>query len=346
LPPARGQQNETAVVDGADRVGGGLDTAQSFAYIPRMNMMVLANDVARNGIGIARRALQEGRSALDAVEFGIRDIEADTTVESVGLGGSPNILGRMECDAAIMDGSNQMAGSVGALGDYLHAISVARKVMELLPHVMLTGAGADRFAREIRAEERVMLTAKAKARYEEWLVANVPAEARATLDTVPLAEYVRGSAKGYVSGTTVFLAIDSQGRMAGGTSTSGWANSYPGRLGDSPIIGAGLYVDQRFGACGCTHIGEMTIRCATARSVVLYLKNGASVQEACAEAIRDLRGLKGGTLGPVIVHAIDCRGNPCVMCNQELPSGFSYYFWRDGLAEIEQDRMTVLPEGK
>jgi len=309
--------------------------------------MVLANDLAKNGIEIARRALQEGRSALDAVESGIRDLEADTAIDSVGLGGSPNILGEMECDAAIMDGSNLMAGSVGALGNYLHAISVARQVMERLPHVMLTGRGADRFARETGAEAREMLTPEARARHEKWLKANVPAEARAALGTGPLAEYVLRSARGYVSGgTTVFLAIDAQGRMAGGTSTSGWANSYPGRLGDSPIIGAGLYVDQRYGACGCTHIGEMTIRCATARSVVLYLKNGASVQEACAEAIRDLRDLKGGTLGPVIVHAIDFYGNPCVMCNQELPAGFSYYLWRDGLAETEQCRMTVLPERK
>jgi L-asparaginase len=312
-----------------------------------MKMTVLANDLAGKGIEIARRALREGQTALDAVESGIRDIEADTAIDSVGLGGSPNILGRMECDAAIMDGSNLMAGSVGALGNYLHAISVARKVMERLPHVMLVGAGADRFAREVNAEARVMLTPEAKARHEKWLAAHVPAEARAALDTVPLAEYVCSSARDYVSGgTTVFLAIDSQGRMAGGTSTSGWANSYPGRLGDSPIIGAGLYVDQRYGACGCTHIGEMTIRCATARSVMLYLKNGASVQEACAEAIRDLRGLRGGTLGPVIVHAIDRDGNPCVMCNQELTTGFSYYLWRDGLAETEQGRMTVLPEGE
>lgn len=313
-------------------------------------MIVLANDVARNGTEVARRVLQEGRSALDAVESGIRDIEADPAIDSVGLGGSPNILGEMEYDAAIMDGSNLMAGSVGALGNYLHAISVARKVMERLPHVMLVGSGADRFAREIGAEEREMLTPEARARHEKWLAGHVPAEARIALGTAQLAEYVRTSAKGYVSGgTTVFLAIDSQGRMAGGTSTSGWANSYPGRLGDSPIIGAGLYVDQRYGACGCTHIGEMTIRCATARSVVLYLKQGASVREACAEAIRDLRSLKGGTLGPVIIHALDSAGNPCVMCNQELPSGFSYYLWRgsrdqgSGIGgQVEQGRMTVL----
>ena len=253
----------------------------------------------------------------------------------------------MECDAAIMDGSTLMAGSVGALKDYLHAISVARAVMERLPHVMLVGDGATRFAREIGAEKTEMLTSEARARHEKWLQANVPADARARLPEIPLAEYVRRTVGDYTSGgTTVFLTIDSSGRMAGGTSTSGWANSYPGRIGDSPIIGAGLYVDQRFGACGCTHIGEMAIRAATARSVVLYLKHGASVQEACAEAIQDLRDLKGGTLGPVIIHAIDRHGNACVMCNQELASGTAYYSWRDGLAAVEECRMKVLSAEK
>jgi L-asparaginase len=310
-------------------------------------MMVITNDVGKVGIETARRALEQGKSALDAVELGIREIEADRTIDSVGLGGSPNILGEMECDAAIMDGSTLMAGSVGALKDYLHAISVARAVMERLPHVMLVGDGATRFAREIGAEKVEMLTSEARARHEKWLQANVPPDARARLSEIPLAEYVRRTVGDYTSGgTTVFLAIDSRGRMAGGTSTSGWANSYPGRLGDTPIIGAGLYVDQRFGACGCTHIGEMAIRAATARSVVLYLKQGALVQEACAEAIQDLRDLKGGTLGPVIVHAIDRVGNACVICNQELASGTAYYQWRDGAAAVEQGRMKVLPRAR
>jgi L-asparaginase len=244
-----------------------------------------------------------------------------------------------------MDGSTLMAGSVGALKDYLHAVSVARAVMERLPHVMLVGDGAARFGREIKAERVELLAPQARARHEKWLEAHVPAEARAKLSEIPLAEFVRRSVDGYTSGgTTVFLAIDSTGRMAGGTSTSGWANSYPGRLGDSPIIGAGLYVDQRYGACGCTHIGEMAIRCATARSVVLYMKNGASVQEACQEAVRDLRDLKVGTLGPVVIHALDCYGNPRVVATHELKKGSSYYRWQDGMSAVEQGRMKVLPQ--
>lgn len=307
-------------------------------------MMVLTNCEGRVGIESARRALLAGTSSLDAVELGVREVEADVTVDSVGRGGSPNILGEMECDAAIMDGSTLMAGSVGALKDYLHAISVARAVMERLPHVMLVGDGATRFAREIGAEKAEMLTDEARARHEKWLAANVPAEARAGLNQAPLAEYVRRTVGDYASGgTTIFLAIDSSGRMAGGASTSGWANSYPGRLGDSPIIGAGLYVDQRFGACGCTHIGEMTIRAGTARSVVLYMKRGASVREACEEAVRDLRDLKDGTLGPVVIHAIDVYGNACVVATQEVEKASVYYLWRDGMPAVEQGATAVAP---
>jgi len=308
-------------------------------------MMVLTNCEGRVGIESARGSLEAGRSALDAVELGVRDVEADISVDSVGRGGSPNILGEMECDAAIMDGSTLMAGSVGALKDYLHAVSVARAVMERLPHVMLVGDGATRFAREIGAEKVELLTDAARARHEQWLAANVPPDARTGLDHVPLAEYVRRTVGDYSSGgTTVFLAIDSSGRMAGATSTSGWANSYPGRLGDSPIIGAGLYVDQRFGACGCTHIGEMTIRVSTARSVVLYMKQGASVQEACTEAARDLRDLKGGTLGPVVIHALDVYGNVCVLATQVVVKASAYYVWRDGLPAIEQGVTSIAPK--
>jgi L-asparaginase len=308
-------------------------------------MMVLANCEGRVGMEAARRALEAGKSSLDAVELGVREVEADVTIDSVGRGGSPNILGEMECDAAIMDGTNLMAGSVGALKDYLHAVSVARAVMERLPHVMLVGDGAARFAREIGAERSQMLTDEARARHEKWLDVNVPADVRAGLNQAPLADFVRRTVGDYASGgTTVFLAIDSSGRMAGATSTSGWANSYPGRLGDSPIIGAGLYVDQRFGACGCTHIGEMTIRAATARSVVLYMKQGAAVQEACTEAARDLRDLKTGTLGPVVIHALDVYGNACVLATQVVEKASVYYVWRDGLPAIEPGVTSVAPE--
>jgi len=282
----------------------------------------------------AVKTLLQAGSGLDAIEQGIRLVEADIRVDSVGRGGSPNLLGEMECDAAIMDGSNLMAGSVGALKDYLHAISVARAVMTRLPHVMLVADGAHRFAAEIGAEKADMLTAEARERHERWLREHVPPEALGKWPDVPLAPYVWESAKEYgAGGTVIFLVRDARGSISAGTSTSGWAQSYPGRLGDSPIIGAGLYADSRFGACACTHTGEMTIRCATAHSVVAYMRKGASVQEACREALDDLFQLRGGQLGVVVIHGMDFYGNTCVLSSHDVGEKASYYLWRDDTGE-------------
>jgi L-asparaginase len=307
-------------------------------------MMILTNCEGRVGMDAARRILEQGGSGRDAIEHGIRVVEADVTVDSVGRGGSPNLLGEMECDAAIMDGTTHMAGSVGALRGYLHAISVARAVMERLPHVMLVGEGAARFAHEIGAEKAEMLTEQARARHERWLREHVPPEVLTKWPDVPLAEYAWTSGKDYApGGTVVFLVRDAKGGIAAGTSTSGWAESYPGRLGDSPIIGAGLCADSRLGACGCTHNGEMAIRTGTARSVLLYMKAGATVQEACHEAMQDLRDLRGGQLGAVVIHAIDVYGNPCVVSSHELLEKSSWYHWTNEMTEAEQ-RQAEIPK--
>jgi L-asparaginase len=297
-------------------------------------MVILTNCEGGAGMSAARATLEQGGSALAAVEQGIRVVEADVSIRSVGRGGAPNLLGEMECDAAIMDGRTLLAGSVGALKDYLHAISVARAVMERLPHVMLVAEGAARFAREIGAEVADLLTAEARRDHEQWLSTHVAPDVLRRWPDVPLAPYAWESGKDYASGgTVVFLVRDRQGDNAAGTSTSGWARCYPGRLGDSPIIGAGLYADRRFGACGCTHVGEMTIRAATSRSVVQYMKTGSSVLEACQEAIRDLADLQGGELGPVVIHALDFYGNPCVLATHELGKLSSYWHWQEDMAE-------------
>jgi L-asparaginase len=282
----------------------------------------------------AAAALKEGRSALDAVESGIRPVEADPSVPHVGRGGAPNILGEMECDAAIMNGADLNAGSVGALKGFLHAISVARKVMEKIPHVMLVGDGAARFAREQGEEPADMLTDKARADYRGHLEKNVPADVLLRWPRADLGEYVQAPPKSEPRGTTVFLAIDKRSNLAAGTSTSGWGYKYPGRLGDSPIIGAGLYADNRYGACACTHTGEMTIRAGTAVSVVRYMQKGASAQDACHEAMTDLRQLQNGYLGPVVVHVVDRNGSPHVVSTAKDNSGHSYWFWCD-----ESDRI-------
>ena len=308
---------------------------------------LLVSSEGQPGVEPGWSALSRGSSALDVVESAIRPVESDEGIKSVGRGGTPDLIGEMACDAAVMDGDSLAAGSVGALKGALHAVSVARKVMELLPHVMLVGDGAQRFAREVGAEETELLTEPARSKYLEWLEEHVPAETRQSWPTSRLAEHAWAAARSLdTKGTVVVLARDDRGGIAAGTSTSGWAYRYPGRLGDSPAIGAGLYADSRYGACGCTHVGEMTIRAGTARSVVLYMKHGMSVEEACREAMRDLAELKGGFLGTVVVHAIDAGANPCVLANSDIGGGMEYHYWREDMPKPEHRVARLFAEQK
>ncbi|MCU0611848.1 MAG: isoaspartyl peptidase/L-asparaginase, partial [Candidatus Eisenbacteria bacterium] len=276
-------------------------------------MFLISNDEGDGGFPAGRRCLEGQGTALEAVESCIRPVEEDDTVRSVGRGGAPNLLGVVECDAAIMDGATLRTGAVGALRGFLHAISAARLVMERLPHVMLVGDGAARFAREMGLTCADMLTDEAGAAYRRWVGRRVPADCADDWRGGPLSPYAWPSSAERPGGTVICLAGDRDGHLAAGASTSGWAYKYPGRLGDSPIIGAGIYADDRYGACGCTHTGEMTMRCCTARSVVLYMKRGAGVVEACHEAAQDLHDLRGGFIGPVVIHAIDRDGAHCAL---------------------------------
>jgi L-asparaginase / beta-aspartyl-peptidase len=273
-------------------------------------MILLTNNEGTLGVPTTARLLAEGRHALDAIEAGIRLIEADPSVRSVGRGGWPNLLCEMELDACVMDGTTLRTGAVGALQGYLHPVSVAREIMRRLPHEFLVGVGAARFAREIGAEAADNLIADSRRVWQEWFDSRVPAEQKRAWPDTELAPLCRNAIDPEVGrDTTVFLAHDSTGNICSGTSTSGWGWKYPGRLGDSPIIGAGSYADTRYGAAACTGAGEMTIRCCTARSIVLYLKSGASVADAVGEAVEDMRALRGGLINRVTIHAIDIRGN-------------------------------------
>lgn len=303
-------------------------------------MMVLSNCEGGVGMRAARAVLARGGSALDAVEAGIRAVEADVSIDSVGRGGAPDLMGVVSCDAAVMDGATGRTGAVGNLRYFLHAVSVARQVMERLPHVFLVSEGAERFARDIGAEQAEMLTEEARAKYERWMMEHAPAPKRANLSGEELVRLAWESSRDKTAGgTVVFLGLDSNGDIAAGTSTSGWAQCYPGRLGDSPVVGAGLYADNRYGACGCTHVGEMTIRACTARSVVQYMKAGASVRDACLEGVRDLRALKGGYLGPVVIHAMDRHGSSCAISTAPVIKGLDYFYW--GGADIEPRRADI-----
>ncbi len=300
-----------------------------------MGEIVLANVLGEVGMPAAVEALRAGRSALDAIAAGIAPVEADARVRHVGRGGDPNLLGVMECDAAVVDGTGCRAGAVGAVRGILHVHALARRVMEELPHVFLVGEGAERFAAECGFEREELLTEEAGRRYRRWAREHAPAD----LAGAPLAPLSWPTAHpGGARDTTVFLAVDAGRRIAAGSSTSGWAYKYPGRLGDSPVVGAGLYAHDRWGACACTHTGEMTIRAGTAVSVIRSLSRGATLEEAVGEALDDLRALTGGYLGPVVIHALDRGGRVHVVSTPGAEEHDSYWLWSAASGGIERHR--------
>jgi beta-aspartyl-peptidase (threonine type) len=190
--------------------------------------------------------------------------------------------------------------------------------MEELPHVMLVGGGAERFAKEMGFPERTLLTPEAEAVWREIFEGgDVPSVYRGRMKYL---DSIRRFAKLAVdperpNETVNFIAMDARGNLAAGVSTSGWAWKYPGRVGDSSVIGAGNYADNRYGAAACTGRGEMAMRQCTAHSVVMYLKMGMTVAEAGAQAIRDLAYLVDPYFGRVSIVALDARGNHAAFSN-------------------------------
>ena len=251
---------------------------------------MVASGNGAKGLIVGMRVLRRGGSALDAVEAATRVVEDDERDHSVGAGGLPNVLGEVELDASIMDGRTRRAGGVGALRGYRNPITIARAVMERLPHVLLAGDGAARFAREIGAETAELLTDEARELWRKRL-----RRARVTPETVAkrkrLARIV-WSTTVVERGTVNFIAVDREGNLASAVSTSGWAYKYPGRVGDSPIVGAGNYCDSRYGAATCSGFGELAMRALTARITVEHLRDGASAEEAARAAIAETNALE------------------------------------------------------
>ena len=276
-------------------------------------MIIAASSNAHVGIAQGMAILKAGGSALDAVEATIRIVEDNPDDHSVGYNGFPNILGELELDASIMDGATLQSGAVAAMRNYREAISVARKVMETLPHVLLAGEGAERFAHEMGyVKQTDMLTDDIRAFREKRLRQDMSEDVLAGLAARDdIFEWVRlATDPERTRGTVNVLAQDGQGNLCTGVSTSGWAWKYPGRVGDSPIIGAGNYADNRYGAAGCTGMGEMAIRAATAHSMIFYLKQGMTLVDAGTQAMRDLNDLGGDYLSVMNIVALDREGQP------------------------------------
>src|SRR5262245_11459885 len=202
-------------------------------------MLLVGSENARVGFAEGMCILRAGGPALDAVEATIRRVESNPADHSVGYGGLPNILGEVELDASLMDGRTLEAGAVCAVRGYEHVISVARQVMRRLPHVLVAGEGAARLAREVGQPRRQLLTARARATYARKVAGRLGRRG-SLVDRVRAATRdpeIAASSEDYF-GTVNVIAIDRRGDIASGVSTSGWAWKYPGRVGDSPIIGA------------------------------------------------------------------------------------------------------------
>ncbi len=213
--------------------------------------------------------LNKGGSALDAVEAGVRITEADPDGRSVGLGGRPDRDGIVTLDACIMNAQGD-CGSVAALENILHPITVARRVMEDTPHVMLVGQGAKDFALSLGMEEVDLLLPETINEYNDWKKNNPDYRPPINVEN---------------HDTIGLLALDANGDLAGACTTSGAAYKYHGRVGDSPIIGAGLYVDNEVGGATATGWGEAVIRAVGCFLVVEFMRQGYSPNDACKLAV-------------------------------------------------------------
>ncbi|QLG44593.1 isoaspartyl peptidase/L-asparaginase family protein [Costertonia aggregata] len=222
-----------------------------------------------NASAEAWEVLNTGGSSLDAIEQGVMVEENDVNNQTVGTGGRPDRDGNVTLDACIMDKDGN-CGAVLAMQNIANPISVARKVMQDTPHVMLAGKGAEQFAYEKGFEKTDLLTEQSKKEWLEW---------KKTSEYKPIINIENHDTIG-------MLAIDKNGDIAGGCTTSGMAYKMAGRVGDSPIIGAGLFVDNEVGGATATGVGEEVVRTVGSFLIVELMRQGKSPQEACEEGVK------------------------------------------------------------
>ncbi len=270
---------------------------------------------------VSLKTFESGGSLLDAIEAGIHVPEADESNGSVGYGGLPNAHGVVQLDACIMYGPGHQGGSVSALEGYKHPISVARRVMEKTRHVMLTGQGAAEFAAREGFEKVNLLTEERRRAYENWAKAN-PEKAALKADENQ-------------HDTIALLGLAPDGTIAGGCSTSGLAFKMAGRVGDSPILGSGLYVDNEVGAAGATGIGENIMRYCGSFMVVEYMRQGLHPEEACLETVKRISRMDPRSPEELSIFfvALDKQGRYGAAGSG---GGFSYAVTNPNMSEVFQ----------
>jgi L-asparaginase/N4-(beta-N-acetylglucosaminyl)-L-asparaginase len=260
--------------------------------------------------------LKKNGSALDAVEAGVRVTEADAENQSVGLGGRPDSEGNVTLDACIMD-SDGNAGAVGFLQNIKHPISVARKVMEETDHVMLAGKGALKFALSKGFKRENLLTEASRRGWLEWQKNNRIKDSWGPNDD---------------HDTITSLAQDNDGNLSGACTTSGLAYKLHGRVGDSPIIGAGMYVDNEVGAAGATGVGELVMKTCGSFLVVELMRQGYSAMEACNEAVNRIVRQEGGKTKLQVGYI--ALGKDGSIGYSSIQKGFQYALYKDGVNKL------------
>jgi isoaspartyl peptidase/L-asparaginase-like protein (Ntn-hydrolase superfamily) len=271
----------------------------------------------------AAAALEKGAAALDAAIAGAKIVEAEKPKikgDSVGYGGLPNALGTVQLDACVMDGQTLNCGAVAALENVLHPCEVARRVMEKTPHVLLVGEGARMFAIK---EGFPLVNLQDPESLAKWIKQR-EAAARRGREQPPPENH----------DTVTVLVRDRKGSLGGVCTTSGLADKLPGRVGDSPLIGHGLYVDDSAGAAGGTGVGEEIIRIGGSLTIVEAMRAGKSAQEACELAVRKVNAVavrRGVHPARVAFLAIDAKGLPGAACTAQ--TNFEYWIARPGKIE-------------
>jgi isoaspartyl peptidase/L-asparaginase-like protein (Ntn-hydrolase superfamily) len=277
--------------------------------------------------------LHAGQSALDAALAGAQAVEDDPTVHSVGYGGLADAIGKVTLDACVMDGKTLACGGVAGLENVRHAAAVARRVMEKTPHVLLVGQGAQQFALQQGFPLETLNTPESVA---EWEMQRVKKQ-RANRPPEPAAED---------HDTVTVLALDQKGGLGGVCTTSGLAHKLPGRVGDSPLIGAGLYVDNSGGAAGATGVGEEVIRIGGSLLMVEAMRAGKTPQEACELVVRRVNATavrRGVHPARVAFLALDVRGRIGAACTEG--TNFEYAVGRGDKVELLKAK-EIGPEGK
>ncbi|HTS44223.1 MAG TPA: N(4)-(beta-N-acetylglucosaminyl)-L-asparaginase [Puia sp.] len=295
-------------------------------------------DFGKDANAEAWKILSTGGRALDAVEAGVKVPEADPNINSIGYGGLPDRDGHVTLDACIMD-ENGGCGSVMCLEHIVHPISVARMVMEKTPHIVLVGEGALQFALANGFKKENLLTPQSEKAWKEWLKTSkyepvINAE-NDFYNKKPSASVMPGSKDNH--DTIGMAALDANGNLSGACTTSGLAFKMHGRVGDSPIIGAGLFVDNEVGAATSTGLGEEVIRIVGSHLVVEFLRQGVSAEEACKKAVERIVKRDPDKARKIQVGFLALKKNGDYGAFA-LQQGFSYAVRNAGVEQIYQSK--------